>query len=73
MKTKVEVVVASSGPDTFKKELQQAIDAIELNINNTIIDIKYGFNNGFSAIIVYKERDKQMLNEALSEVVSIEE
>lgn len=73
MKTKVEVVVASSGPESFKKELQQAIDAIELNVNNTIIDIKYGFNNGFSAVIVYREKDKQLLNEMLSDVAYIEE
>lgn len=68
MKTKIEVVTAT-GPEAFKQELQRTIDAIEMNINNTVIDIKYGFNNGFSALVVYKEKDMQVLNESTNDDV----
>lgn len=64
MKTKIDVVTANSAE--FKNELQQAIDAIEININNTIKDIKIS-NSGdsFTGVIVYIEKEnKLILNES---------
>ena len=74
MKTKIDIV--NSNEKDFKNELQQAIDAIEININNSIIDIKVIKNDdGFTGLIVYKEREKSILNESeeLFDVLSVEE
>lgn len=64
MRTKIDIVTASTAE--FKSELQQAIDAIEININNTIKDIKIN-NSGDSmtGLIVYTEKEKKsILNES---------
>ena len=74
MKTKIDIV--NSNEKDFKNELQQAIDAIEININNSIIDIKVIKNDdGFTGLIIYKEREKSILNESeeLFDVLSVEE
>ena len=74
MKTKIDIV--NSNEKDFKNELQQAIDAIEININNSIIDIKVIKNNdGFTGLIIYKEREKSILNESEEsfDVLSVEE
>ena len=74
MKTKIDIV--NSDEKDFKNELQQAIDAIEININNSIIDIKVIKNDdGFTGLIIYKEREKSILNESeeLFDVLSVEE
>lgn len=64
MRTKIDIVTANTAE--FKNELQQAIDAIEININNTIKDIKIN-NSGDSmtGLIVYIEKEKKsILNES---------
>jgi hypothetical protein len=64
MRTKIDIVTANTAE--FKNELQQAIDAIEININNTIKDIKVN-NSGDSmtGLIVYIEKEKKsILNES---------
>lgn len=64
MRTKIDIVTANTAE--FKNELQQAIDAIEININNTIKDIKVN-NSGDSmtGLIVYAEKEKKsILNES---------
>lgn len=64
MRTKIDIVTANTAE--FKNELQQAIDAIEININNTIKDIKIN-NSGDSmtGLIVYVEKEKKsILNES---------
>lgn len=64
MKTKIDIVIADRAE--FKNELQHAIDAIEININNTIKDIKVS-NSGdsFTGLIVYIEKEKKsILNES---------
>ena len=74
MKTKIDIV--NSNEKDFKNELQQAIDAIEININNSIIDIKVIKNDdSFTGLIIYKEREKSILNESeeLFDVLSVEE
>lgn len=77
MKTKVETIFGSN-LEEFNKSLQRGIDAIEVNINNTVIDIKYSMNvDGYSALIIYKVKDneRQILTESngLDDIVSIEE
>ena len=64
MRTKIDIVTANTAE--FKNELQQAIDAIEININNTIKDIKVN-NSGdnMTGLIVYIEKEKKsILNES---------
>lgn len=64
MRTKIDIVTANIAE--FKNELQQAIDAVEININNTIKDIKIN-NSGDSmtGLIVYVEKEKKsILNES---------
>lgn len=64
MRTKIDIITANTAE--FKNELQQAIDAIEININNTIKDIKIN-NSGDSmtGLIVYIEKEKKsILNES---------
>ena len=64
MRTKIDIVTANTAE--FKNELQQAIDAIEININNTIKDIKIN-NSGdnMTGLIVYTEKEKKsILNES---------
>lgn len=64
MRTKIDIVIANTAE--FKNELQQAIDAIEININNTIKDIKVN-NSGdnMTGLIVYVEKEKKsILNES---------
>lgn len=77
MKTKVETIFGSN-LEEFNKSLQRGIDAIEVNINNTVIDIKYSISiDGYSALIIYKVKDneRQILTESngLDDIVSIEE
>lgn len=77
MKTKVETIFGSN-LEEFNKLLQRGIDAIEVNINNTVVDIKYSMNiDGYSALIIYKVKDneRQILIESngLDDIVSIEE
>lgn len=77
MKTKVETIFGSN-LEEFNKLLQRGIDAIEVNINNTVVDIKYSMNiDGYSALIIYKVKDneRQILTESngLDDIVSIEE
>lgn len=77
MKTKVETIFGSN-LEEFNKSLQRGIDAIEVNINNTVVDIKYSMNiDGYSALIIYKVKDneRQILTESngLDDIVSIEE
>ena len=77
MKTKIETIFGSN-LEEFNKLLQRGIDAIEVNINNTVIDIKYSMNvDGYSALIIYKVKDneRQILAESngLDDIVSIEE
>lgn len=65
MKTKIDFV--KSHVDTFKNDLQSAVDAIELNVNNKIIDIKYNtFDTMMTALIIYtvKDNERQLLNES---------
>lgn len=65
MKTKIDFV--KSHVDTFKTDLQGAVDAIELNVNNKIIDIKYNtFDTMMTALIIYtvKDNERQLLNES---------
>lgn len=65
MKTKIDFV--KSHTDTFKTDLQGAVDAIELNVNNKIIDIKYNtFDTMMTALIIYtvKDNERQLLNES---------
>ena len=74
MKTKIDIV--NSNEKDFKNDLQRAIDAIEINVNNSIIDIKVIKNDdGFTGLIIYKEREKSILNESeeLFDVLSVEE
>ena len=74
MKTKIDIV--NSNGNDFKNEMQRAIDAIEINVNNSIIDIKVIKNDDcFTGLIVYKEREKSILNESeeLFDVLSVEE
>lgn len=53
-KTNIDFIESNNYED-FKKDLQKSIDAIELNINNKIIDIKYSTKeNIYNALIVYK-------------------
>ena len=56
--TKVEFV--RSDKDSFKEDIQIAIDAIELNVNNEITDIQYNVYNDevYTAVIVYKQDSK---------------
>ena len=58
IKTKVEFVY--SDKDNFKEDVQIAIDAIELNVNNEITDIQYNVYNDeiYTAVIVYKQDSK---------------
>ena len=58
IKTKVEFVY--SDKDNFKEDVQMAIDAIELNVNNEITDIQYNVYNDeiYTAVIVYKQDSK---------------
>ena len=58
IKTKVEFVY--SDKDSFKEDVQMAIDAIELNVNNEITDIQYNVYNDeiYTAVIVYKQDSK---------------
>ena len=77
MKTKIETIFGSN-LEEFNKSLQRGIDAIEVNINNTVVDIKYSMNiDGYSALIIYKVKDneRQILAESngLDDIVSIEE
>lgn len=77
MKTKIETIFGSN-LEEFNKLLQRGIDAIEVNINNTVVDIKYSMNvDGYSALIIYKVKDneRQILTESngLDDIVSIEE
>lgn len=77
MKTRIETIFGSN-LEEFNKSLQRGIDAIEVNINNTVIDIKYSMNvDGYSALIIYKVKDneRQILAESngLDDIVSIEE
>lgn len=77
MKTKIETIFGSN-LEEFNKLLQRGIDAIEVNINNTVVDIKYSMNiDGYSALIIYKVKDneRQILAESngLDDIVSIEE
>lgn len=77
MKTKVETIFGSN-LEEFNKSLQRGIDAIEVNINNTVVDIKYSISvDGYSALIIYKVKDneRQILTESngLDDIVSIEE
>ena len=64
MRTKIDIVTASTAE--FKSELQQAIDAIEININNTIKDIKINSSgDSMTGLIVYTEKEKKsILNES---------
>lgn len=70
MKTKIDVVTANSAE--FKNELQQAIDAIEININNTIKDIKIS-NSGdsFAGVIVYIEKEKKLILNESDDVLGV--
>lgn len=70
MKTKIDVVTANSAE--FKNELQQAIDAIEININNTIKDIKIS-NSGdsFTGVIVYIEKEKKLILNESDDVLGV--
>ncbi len=53
-KTNIDFIESNNYED-FKKDLQKSIDAIELNINNKIIDIKYSTKeNIYNALIIYK-------------------
>lgn len=75
MKTKVDVVISAT-QETFKNELQAAIDAIEININNKIVDIKYNIGEEvITALIVYqtKDNERQLLAESngLDDVMTI--
>lgn len=75
MKTKVDVVISAT-QETFKNELQAAIDAIEININNKIVDIKYSVGEeAITALIVYqtKDNERQLLAESngLDDVMTI--
>lgn len=77
MKTRIETIFGSN-LEEFNKSLQRGIDAIEVNINNTVVDIKYSISvDGYSALIIYKVKDneRQMLTESngLDDIVSIEE
>lgn len=77
MKTKIETIFGSN-LEEFNKSLQRGIDAIEVNINNTVVDIKYSISiDGYSALIIYKVKDneRQILTESngLDDIVSIEE
>lgn len=77
MKTKIETIFGSN-LEEFNKLLQRGIDAIEVNINNTVVDIKYSISvDGYSALIIYKVKDneRQILTESngLDDIVSIEE
>lgn len=64
MRTKIDIVTANTAE--FKNELQQAIDAIEININNTIKDIKVNnLGDSMTGLIVYIEKEKKsILNES---------
>ena len=64
MRTKIDIVTANIAE--FKNELQQAIDAIEININNTIKDIKINsLGDSMTGLIVYIEKEKKsILNES---------
>lgn len=64
MRTKIDIVTANIAE--FKNELQQAIDAIEININNTIKDIKINSSgDSMTGLIVYIEKEKKsILNES---------
>ena len=64
MRTKIDIVTANIAE--FKNELQQAIDAIEININNTIKDIKINsLGDSITGLIVYIEKEKKsILNES---------
>lgn len=64
MRTKIDIVTASTAE--FKSELQQAIDAIEININNTIKDIKINSSgDSMTGLIIYTEKEKKsILNES---------
>ena len=64
MRTKIDIVTANTAE--FKNELQQAIDAIEININNTIKDIKINnLGDSMTGLIVYIEKEKKsILNES---------
>lgn len=64
MRTKIDIVTANTAE--FKNELQQAIDAIEININNTIKDIKINSSeDSMTGLIVYIEKEKKsILNES---------
>lgn len=77
MKTKIETIFGSN-LEEFNKSLQRGIDAIEVNINNTVVDIKYSISiDGYSALIIYKVKDneRQILTESngLDDIVSVEE
>ena len=77
MKTKIETIFGSN-LEEFNKSLQRGIDAIEVNINNTVVDIKYSISiDGYSALIIYKVKDneRQILTESngLDNIVSVEE
>lgn len=77
MKTRIETIFGSN-LEEFNKSLQRGIDAIEVNINNTVVDIKYSISiDGYSALIIYKVKDneRQILTESngLDDIVSIEE
>lgn len=77
MKTRIETIFGSN-LEEFNKSLQRGIDAIEVNINNTVVDIKYSISvDGYSALIIYKVKDneRQILIESngLDDIVSIEE
>lgn len=64
MRTKIDIVTANIAE--FKNELQQAVDAIEININNTIKDIKINsLGDSVTGLIVYIEKEKKsILNES---------
>lgn len=64
MRTKIDIVTANVAE--FKSELQQAIDAIEININNTIKDIKINNSeDSMIGLIIYTEKEKKsILNES---------
>lgn len=64
MRTKIDIVTANAAE--FKSELQQAIDAIEININNTIKDIKINSSgDSMTGLIIYTEKEKKsILNES---------
>lgn len=63
MKTKIDFV-QEKDIESFRKSLQASVDAIELNINNEVDNITVNKSDGnYEALIIYKTKSKEILNE----------